>query len=111
LTAAATFAGSVHGVVVQTTDRLAGPITQREAHLQRGVGALLVDTRLGELVLGERGATARAPLDRAVTPIEHLALGDDLQEPPDVLDVGVGEGEVVVFPQSIHCPRAACSPR
>ena len=79
-------------------DRLARPVEEREAHEERRVALLLVDARLGQLVLGERGAAARAPLGRAVADVEPAALVDDLQEPPDVLDVRVGEGEVVVAP-------------
>jgi hypothetical protein len=33
-----------------------------------------------------------------VAEVEPATLVDDLQEPPDVLDVGVAEGEVVVVP-------------
>ena len=98
LTAAATFAGSVQGVVVQITTRLAGPVEQREAHVERRVASLLVDARLRQLVLRERGAAARAPLGRAVPEVEPPALVDDLQEAPDVLDVRVAEREVVVPP-------------
>ena len=51
-----------------------------------------------QLVLRERRAAARAPLGRAVAEVEPAPLVHDLQEPPDVLDVRVGEREVVVAP-------------
>ena len=79
-------------------ERLARPVEQREPDEQRGIGAILVDARLRELVLGERRAAARAPLGRAVAHVEPAALVDALQEPPDVLDVRVAEGEVVLAP-------------
>src|SRR5581483_6242760 len=62
------------------------------------VGALLVDAALRQLVLGERGSAAGAPLRRAVAHVEPPAAVDDLQELPDVLDVRVAEGEVVPAP-------------
>ena len=57
-TAAATFAGSVHGVVVQTTSASPRPVEERQADEERRVGALLVDARLRELVLAR--ATCRS---------------------------------------------------
>ncbi len=47
-------------------DRLAGLVEQREAHEQRRVRPILVDAALGQLVLGERRAAARAPFRRTV---------------------------------------------
>src|SRR5439155_13582710 len=79
-------------------DRLAGPVDEREADVERRVRLLLVDARLAQLVLGERGAAAGAPLRRAVADEEPAALVDELEELPDVLDVRVAEGEVVVAP-------------
>ena len=67
LTAAATFAGSVHGVVVQTTSALARPVEQREPDEERRVGLVLVDCRLSaraaESEVPQRGhhAVARCP--------------------------------------------------
>src|SRR5213075_898506 len=77
-------------------DRLAGPVEQREADEERRVGALDIAAR--ELVGRDRGAAARAPFGRAVAEVEPAALVDELQEPPDVLDVRVAEREVVVAP-------------
>ena len=51
LTAAATFAGSVQGVVVQIDERLARLVEQREADVERRVAAILVDAALRQLVL------------------------------------------------------------
>src|SRR4051794_19387571 len=79
-------------------DRLAGAVEQGEAHAERRVGAILVDAGLGQLVLRERRPAAGAPLGGSVPHIEPAALVDDLQELPDVLDVRVAEGEVVVAP-------------
>ena len=79
-------------------DGLAVAVEEREADVERRVAPVLVDARLGQLVLRERGAAARAPLGRAMTEVEPAALVDELQEPPDVLDVRVAEREVVVPP-------------
>ena len=79
-------------------ERLARLVEQWEPHEQRRVGPVLVDAALRQLVLGERRATARTPLGRAVAQVEPAALVHDLEEPPDVLDVRVGEREVVVPP-------------
>jgi hypothetical protein len=64
------------------------------------VGDLLVG--VDELVLGERRAAARAPLDRPVTDVEPAALVHGLEKAPDVLDVRVREGVVVVVPVHPH---------
>ena len=82
----------------RSTSDSPGSVEQREAHEQRRVGSLLVDAALRQLVLRERRAAARAPLGRAVAQVEPAALVHELQEPPDVLDVRVGEREVVVPP-------------
>ncbi len=79
-------------------DGLAVPVEQREAHVERRVAPVLVDARLRQLVLRERGAAARAPLGRAMSEVEPPALVDDAEESPDVLDVRVAEREVVVPP-------------
>ena len=79
-------------------DRLALAVEEREADIERRVALLLVDARLGQLVLRERRAAAGAPLGRPVADVEPAALVDDLQEAPDVLDVRVAEGEIVVAP-------------
>ena len=73
-------------------------VEQWEADVERGIGAILVDAGLRELVLGERGAAARAPLRRAMAHVEPVVLVHALQHPPDVLDVRVAEGEVVATP-------------
>ena len=92
-------------------DVLAVAVEERKADEERRVGAILVDARLRQLVLGERRAAARAPLGRAVAHVEPAALVDDLQELPDVLDVRVAEGEVVVAPvhplAEAHASRAS----
>ena len=75
---------------------LAGAIEQREADVERRVGA--IDVGADQLVLGDRRAAARAPLGRAVPHVEPVPLVDALQHPPDVLDVRVAEGEVVLAP-------------
>src|SRR5262249_20092528 len=54
--------------------------------------------RLAELVLGQRRPAPGTPLGRAVADVQPAPLVDDLQEPPDVLDVRVAEREVVVAP-------------
>ena len=60
-------------------ERLVGPVEQRQADEEGRVGAILVDARQRELVLGERGAAARAPLRRAVALVEPAALVDALR--------------------------------
>ena len=55
-----------------------------------------------ELVLGDRCPAARAPRRRTVALVQPAALVDRLQEPPDVLDVRVGERVVVVLPVHPH---------
>ena len=103
-TAAATFAGSVHGVVVQTTSDSPSASASGKRDVERRVVELLV--LAGEdLVLGDRRAAARAPLRRPMPCVEPAALVDDLEEAPDVLDVRVGEGVVVVVP--VHPPAEA----
>ncbi len=79
-------------------ERLAGMVEEWEANVERRVGALLVDAALRQLVLRDRRPAARAPLGRAVALVEVTALVHLAQEPPDVLDVGVREGEVVASP-------------
>src|SRR6185295_4482478 len=76
------------------------PVTslQREADEERRIRLVAVDVGLRQLVLRDRGAAARAPLGRAVSLVQRAALVQGLQEPPDVLDVPVAEGVVVVPP-------------
>ena len=74
------------------------PLEEREADVERRIAPVLVHAGLGELVLRQRRAAARAPLRRAMTEVEPAALVDELQEPPDVLDVRVAEREVVLPP-------------
>jgi hypothetical protein len=83
-------------------ERLALAVGEREAHVERRVLELAVVLLAGLLVLGERGAAARAPLGRAVALVEPLARMALLQEAPDVLDVRVREGQVVVAPVHPH---------
>ena len=71
---------------------------QRKADEERGMLELLVVLLAGLLVLRERGPAPGAPLCRAMPLVEPPALVDGLQEPPDVLDVRVREGVVVVVP-------------
>ena len=82
--------------------RLARPLEQREAHVERGILALLVHARLRELVLRERRAAARAPLGGAVPAKQPAAVMHHAQEAPDVLDVGVAERVVVALPIHPH---------
>ena len=49
-------------------------------------------------MLRDRGSAARAPFGRAVTLVQRAPVVQRLQEPPDVLDVRVAEGVVVVAP-------------
>ena len=79
-------------------ERLAGLVEEREADEQGRVDPILVHAALRQLVLRDRGAAARAPLRRAVPLVQVAALEHELEEPPDVLDVRVGEREVVVPP-------------
>ena len=79
-------------------ERLARPVEQREADEERRVGAVLVDAGLRQLVLRERRPAARAPFRRAVALDQHAPRVHELEELPDVLDVRVAEGEVVVAP-------------
>ena len=79
-------------------ERLARPLEERETNEERGVAPVLIHARLRELVLRERCPAARTPLGRAVTKVEPAALVHEPQEAPDVFDVRVAEGEVVVAP-------------
>ena len=75
---------------------LPGPVEQREADVEGRV--LLVDVAARQLVGRDRRAAPRAPLRRPVALEDPAPLVDDLEELPDVLDVGVGERVVVVPP-------------
>ncbi len=77
-------------------DPLALAVEQREADEERGVEPILVVPV--QLVRRDGGAAPRAPLGRAMPHDEPPAFVDDAQEAPDVLDVRVGEREVVVAP-------------
>ena len=99
-TAAATFAGQRPRGRRPDDERLARMVEQREADEQRRVAAVLVGA--DQLVLRDRGPAARAPDVRAVAHVEPAALVDGLEEPPDVLDVRVPEGVVVVVPVHPH---------
>ena len=102
LTAAATFAGSVHGVVVQTTSDSPSRPHERKADEERRMLELDVVLLAGLLVLRERGPATRAPLRRAVSLVQPAAAVHLLQEAPDVLDVRVAERVVVVVPVHPH---------
>jgi hypothetical protein len=71
-------------------------LEEREPDEERRVDAVLVVAV--ELVSGDRRPATRTPLRRAVTEDEPPALVDELQELPDVLDVRVGEREIVAPP-------------
>src|SRR5204863_8914296 len=71
---------------------------QREADVERRVLELAVVLLARLLVLRERRAAARAPLRRAMSLVEPAAPVRLGEEPPDVLDVRVREGQVVVAP-------------
>ena len=77
-------------------ERLPRPVLEREPDEERRVDAVLVAA--DELVRGDRGSAARAPLGRAVSQVEPALLVHPLEEAPDVLDVRVGERVVVVAP-------------
>ena len=79
-------------------ERLALPVEEREPDVERRVAAILVDAALRQLVLRDGRAATRAPLRGAMALVEHPALPHALEEAPDVLDVRVGEREVVVPP-------------
>src|SRR6185312_4952139 len=71
---------------------------EREAHEERRVLQLDVVLLARLLVLRQRRPAARAPLRRAVALVQPAAVVDFFQERPDVLDVRVAEGVVVVVP-------------
>jgi len=80
------FAGSVHGVVVQTRSSRcspAGPSSGKRT--VRGVGGLMVPLR--DFVRGERGLAARAVREHIVPLLEEPPVEQRLQGPPDALDV------------------------
>ena len=79
-------------------ERLAVAPLQGEADEERRVRLVAVDVRLRELVLRDGRAAARTPLRRAVALVQGAALVQRLEEAPDVLDVRVAEGVVVVAP-------------
>ncbi len=96
MTAAATFEVSVQGVVVQTSSDSPGRSLEGKAQEDGRVGDLLV--AVGQLVLRERCPAAGAPGHRLVPLVEPAPFVTDLQEVPDVLDVGVGHRVVGVVP-------------
>src|SRR5262249_38364973 len=77
-------------------EELTRPLEQREPDVERRIGA--VDVRADQLVLRDRRAAPRTPLGRSVPEEEPVPLVHGLQHPPDVLDVRVAEGEVVLAP-------------
>ena len=82
-------------------ERLAVPALEREAHVERRV--LELPVLAGEdLVLRDRRAAARAPHRRAMALVEPAAPVHLGEEPPDVLDVRVGERVVVGVPVHPH---------
>jgi hypothetical protein len=101
-TAAATFAGSGPRRRRPHHQRLALAPAEREAHEQGRVLQLDVVLLAGLLVLRERGAAAGTPLRCVVALVQPALLLDRLEEPPDVLDVRVAEGVVVVAPVHPH---------
>ena len=68
---------------------------QWEADEDAGVDHILV--ALGDLMRGERGATARAVRDNLVALVKHLLVPDLLQRPPNRLDVAGVERAVGVI--------------
>ena len=91
-TAAATFAVSVHGVVVQTSSDSPGRSTSGKRTVEPGVLAVLV--ALVHLVLADAGPAARAPRHRVVALVDPAALVALGEEAPDQVVVLVAEGEV-----------------
>src|SRR5262249_16376621 len=81
---------------------LGAGIGEGEAQVERRMLDLLVVLLARLLVLRERRAAARAPLRRAMALVQPAALVHDLEEPPDVVDVRVREGVVVVAPVHPH---------
>src|SRR5204863_2775367 len=73
-----------------------------EADEERRMLELLVVLLASLLVLRKRRAAPRTPLRRAVPLVQPAARLHLLEEAPDVLDVRVGEGEVVVAPVHPH---------
>ena len=69
---------------------------QRQTDVERGVADLAVG--VDQLVLGERGAAARAPRHRAMALVQPAAIVALLEEAPDVADVRVGHREVAAVP-------------
>ena len=67
-----------------------------EADEERRIGALLVAS--DQLVCRDGGSAARAPLGGPVPAVEPPALVHELEEAPDVFDVRIREGVVVVAP-------------
>ena len=97
LTATAVLETSVHGVVVQTSSDArpaSGPRGEREADVDRGVDDGLV--ALGQLVVGQAGAAARAPRGDPVVLDQQALVEDLLQRPPHRLDVVRVHGAVGV---------------
>ena len=77
--------------------RLAVRVGQRQAHVHRGVGHLLVP--LGDdFVLRQAGAAARAPGHRVGASVEPAVLVAALQEMPDGVVVLIRHGVVGVVP-------------
>ncbi len=98
-----------HGGVGHQRPRRGGPDEQvgaleaagghRHAHVDRGAGDVLVPAGLAQLVVGQAGAAARAVRGDAEVAEQQVLVPDDLQRPPDGLDVGgvhraVGLGHV-----------------
>ena len=75
---------------------LAIALEQRQAHVERRVGDVLVG--VDQLVLGERRAAARAPRHRAMALVEPSQLMHALEKLPDVRDVGIGHRVVRLVP-------------
>ena len=76
--------------------RALGQRAQPEPDRDRRVGHRLVDTRLAHLVVGQRGAAARAVRADPVVADQQAAGVDVLERPPDRLDVARVHGPVGV---------------
>ena len=96
-TATATLAGSVHGVVVQMTSD--SPSRSAAGSERRVTGRRDPDRRRpGSARAARAMSQTGAPFGRPVTFDQHASRVHELEELPDVFDVRIAEGEVVVAP-------------
>ena len=87
-------------------ERLARRVREAEAHVQRRVDDVAIGVGRRDLVLRQRRAAAQAPDHRAVALIQPATLVAELEEAPDVADVGVGHRVVRALPVHPHAEPA-----